>query len=74
MSDGGAQLARIVVNGESRGVPRGSSVLHLLEDLGLPPDRVAVELDRSILPRDRWAEAALTGGEQLEIVSFVGGG
>ncbi len=37
-------------------------------------DRVAVELNREIVPRARWAETPLHDGDQLEIVHFVGGG
>ena len=37
-------------------------------------DRVAVELNRDIVPRDRWAETELNEGDRLEIVHFVGGG
>jgi thiamine biosynthesis protein ThiS len=37
-------------------------------------DRVAVELNRNIVPRDQWAHTHLAEGDQLEIVHFVGGG
>jgi sulfur carrier protein len=37
-------------------------------------DRVAVELNRDIVPRDRWAETTLNDGDRLEVVHFVGGG
>ena len=37
-------------------------------------DRVAVELNRDIVPRDRWAETTLNEGDRLEVVHFVGGG
>jgi sulfur carrier protein len=37
-------------------------------------DRVAVELNLDIVPRDRWATTALKDGDRLEIVHFVGGG
>ena len=37
-------------------------------------DRVAVELNRDIVPRDQWAETKLPEGDRLEIVHFVGGG
>ena len=40
----------------------------------MKPDRVAVELNRDIVPRDRWGETALYEGDRLEIVQFVGGG
>jgi thiamine biosynthesis protein ThiS len=37
-------------------------------------DRVAVELNLDIVPRDRWADTQLNEGDRLEIVHFVGGG
>jgi thiamine biosynthesis protein ThiS len=46
----------------------------LIESLGMKSDRVAVELNRDIVPRDRWTETTLKDGDQLEIVHFVGGG
>ena len=46
----------------------------LVATLGMKPDRVAVELNRNIVPRDRWAETHIKEGDRLEIVHFVGGG
>jgi thiamine biosynthesis protein ThiS len=46
----------------------------LIESLAMKPDRVAVELNRAIVPRDRWPETLLKDGDRLEIVHFVGGG
>jgi thiamine biosynthesis protein ThiS len=46
----------------------------LIESLAMKPDRVAVELNRDIVPRDRWSQTPLTDGDRLEIVHFVGGG
>jgi thiamine biosynthesis protein ThiS len=37
-------------------------------------DRVAVELNREIVPRDQWDRTQLADGDRLEIVHFVGGG
>ena len=65
---------RIVVNGEAQNVVEGSTVLRLLEQLGLDPARVAVELDRRIVKQPQWGETALADGAQVEIVQFVGGG
>ncbi len=45
-----------------------------LKSLGMKSDRVAVELNRDIVPRDRWLETHLSEGDRLEIVHFVGGG
>jgi sulfur carrier protein len=40
----------------------------------MKPDRVAVELNRAIVPHEKWAETSLSEGDRLEIVHFVGGG
>jgi thiamine biosynthesis protein ThiS len=42
--------------------------------LGLAPERVAIERNRDIVPRNRWPETVLADGDSLEIVHFVGGG
>jgi sulfur carrier protein len=68
------QAIRIVINGESRSVPQGHSILQLLETLDLDPARVAVELDRRIVKPPDWPATSLAEGAQLEIVQFVGGG
>ncbi len=46
----------------------------LIESLAMKSDRVAVELNREIVPRDRWPQTPLKEGDRLEIVHFVGGG
>jgi sulfur carrier protein len=46
----------------------------LIESLNMKPDRVAVELNREIVPRDRWPQTLLKDGDRIEIVHFVGGG
>jgi sulfur carrier protein len=68
---------KLHINGEERdfsGSPAPSTLAELVEILGLKADRVAVELNRGIVPRDRWTETQLHEGDQLEIVHFVGGG
>ncbi len=64
----------IMVNGESRTIPPGQSILELLHQLQLDPARVAVELDRRIIKQPRWGETLLEAGARIEIVQFVGGG
>jgi len=46
----------------------------LLEQLSLKQDRVAVELNRELVPREQWSVTSLAEGDRLEIVHFVGGG
>ena len=50
------------------------TILDLLEALTLPKDRVAIEHNREILPRARFADVVLKPDDRLEIVHFVGGG
>jgi len=64
----------VVINGEPRHVPPQTSLQELLRLLDLKEDRVAVELNRGIVKRDRWPETLLRDQDRLEIVQFVGGG
>jgi sulfur carrier protein len=68
------QHIEIVVNGDNKTVPAGLSVVELLMVLGVSPDRVAVELNRSIVRRPKWSDMLIEAGAQIEIVQFVGGG
>lgn len=62
------------INGEPRQFAAGLTVAGLVEELGMKADRVAVELNREIVRRERWPMAELHDGDHLEIVHFVGGG
>jgi len=64
----------ITVNGKNRELAGEPTVAALLEELGLDAARVAVEHNHDILPRDRFAETALSEGDRVELVQFVGGG
>jgi len=64
----------IHLNGEPNEVPEGLTLAGLLEWLKLPADRVAVERNLAIVPRDRWNETRMEAGDRLEVVHFVGGG
>ena len=65
---------KLIINGEEREFPSLSSLSDLLAQLGMKPDRVAVELNRDLVPRTRWDSTPLSEGDKLEIVHFVGGG
>jgi thiamine biosynthesis protein ThiS len=67
---------KLHINGDEKTFdsPAPFSLAALVEILGMKPDRVAVELNRDIVPRDRWAETQLRDGDRLEVVHFVGGG
>ena len=65
---------KLEINGEEKSFEWPLTLLSLIEQMGLKPDRVAVELNREIVSRDRWAQTNLADGDRLEIVHFVGGG
>lgn len=67
-------IVDITVNGEAKQVPSGLDVPKLLEHLGIRSDRVAIERNLDILPRDSWGATAVSAGDKYEIVHFVGGG
>jgi thiamine biosynthesis protein ThiS len=65
----------VTINGELRAVAPDSSVVDLLESLGLDPRTVVVEHNRTIFrDRELLAGCRLHAGDELEIVHFVGGG
>ena len=68
---------KVQINGEVREFANAVvpfTLAALIESLGMKPDRIAVELNRDIVSRVRWAETVLNEGDQLEVVQFVGGG
>ena len=65
---------QIRVNGQWRHWDAAPSVSAMLESLALDPRRVAVELNRQILPRARYGQTTLADRDELEIVTLVGGG
>ena len=67
-------MIEITVNGEPRSVQADISITKLLEVLQIRGDAVAVELNREVIPRDRHSDTQLTANDQLEVVTFVGGG
>jgi thiazole synthase len=64
----------IRLNGETCQIPGPLTIEQLLERFDLPKDRVAVERNRSIVPKKEWERVAVGNGDELEVVHFVGGG
>jgi thiamine biosynthesis protein ThiS len=65
---------RLIINGEDKDFSGVTTLASLVEQLGLKADRLAVELNRDIVPRIEWSSKPLSDGDRLEIVHFVGGG
>jgi sulfur carrier protein len=62
------------VNGETHELPAGTTLGELIAKLQLAPERLAIERNREVVRRARWAETEIADGDQIEIVHFVGGG
>jgi thiamine biosynthesis protein ThiS len=69
-----AATVAVIVNGESRAVPAGTTLGGLLAQLGLDPRAVVVEHNRRIVRRDALGATRLAAGDAVELVHFVGGG
>ena len=65
---------QINVNGEKKECPTETSVSRLLESLDIDNRYVAVELNLKIVPRTQFSEKMLQENDNIEIVTFVGGG
>ena len=64
----------IVLNGENRDFPAPLTVAGLLVAIGLGEKRVAVEVNREVVPRSRHQTRALADGDRVEIIQAIGGG
>ena len=64
----------ITVNGEHRRVAAGLTLAQLANELGLIPQKVAVERNLEVVPRSTLAQVCVEDGDDIEIVHFVGGG
>jgi sulfur carrier protein len=64
----------ILINGESQIVPSGCTIDALLDRLGLGERRVAVAINRNVVPRSTFASVEIAAGDRVEILEAVGGG
>ena len=64
---------KIKINGEEREVAEGANILMLLAESKLKPQTVAVEVNRRLVRTEKY-DQPLKAGDEVEIVTFVGGG
>ncbi|GAB4432177.1 MAG: sulfur carrier protein ThiS [bacterium] len=62
------------INGKEKEVSDNINISQLMDELKIPKDRVAIELNKEIAKRSNWENIYLKEGDALEIVTFVGGG
>lgn len=65
---------KLKVNGEHFETSSAGTVMDLLEELKIKPERVAVEVNMRIVKKSDYATFGLQTGDTVEIVNFIGGG
>ena len=65
---------QITLNGEPYAIAGDTRLIALIEGLKLKRGRVAVEINRAIVPKAEWERTMIASGDVVEIVNFVGGG
>jgi len=64
----------ILLNGEDHEVPDDLRLEQLLDFFSLSKQRVAVEMNGSVIRRVDWHGTLINDGDRIEVVHFVGGG
>lgn len=67
-------MITLTLNGEERSLPGERTIQQFLEERGVKPQYVVVELNGAIVPRERYAETPLRQGDVVEMVQMMGGG
>lgn len=65
---------RITINGKARELAAVTNLHDMVLSLNLLPERVIIELNEKVIPRNLWRQTFLSDGDRLEMVSLVGGG
>ncbi len=65
---------QIIVNGERQELPDNLTAAALIDQLGLTGKRLAMEVNRELLPRSQFGQHRFQPGDQIEIVHAIGGG
>ncbi len=74
MADSSTNIVEILLNGEPHRIDGDVRLTALIEKLKLRRGRVAVEINRAVVPKAQWDAVVLRPGDTVEIVNFVGGG
>ena len=64
----------VILNGEVRELPENSSLQQLLEHFSLPSQRIAIELNKTVVRRKDWPDVRVSEDDRVEVIHFVGGG
>ena len=65
---------KILVNSEKISLPADSSIEDLIVHLGYQNQRIAIEINESIIPKSNHSSFLLQDLDKIEIINAVGGG
>ncbi len=67
------QEAMVKINGEEKTLA-GQNLLAYLQEAGFEPERVVVERNLEIVPKEQLAQVVIQDEDVIEVLRFVGGG
>jgi sulfur carrier protein len=67
-------MIEITINGQTVSIPSAMSIQQVLDTVEVPPNYLAVEVNAQVVPREQYASHQVHAGDELELVTLVGGG
>ncbi len=63
----------VKINGEEKAIA-GKNLFEYLKEAGFEPERVVVERNFEIIPKDQLGNVTIQDEDEIEVLRFVGGG
>ena len=67
-------MLEIELNGAAHALPAATSLHDLVESLGLAGQKLALAVNRQVVPRERWRDTLLSARDRVDVVRAIGGG
>jgi sulfur carrier protein len=67
-------VLEIELNGAAHTLPAPASLHDLVESLGLAGQKLALAVNRQVVPRERWRDTPLQARDRVDVVRAIGGG
>ena len=65
---------KVTINGENKELTSEVNLFELLNELDLPTERIAIELNKDVVRKKDWQDIKVSDQDKIEIIHFVGGG
>lgn len=67
-------MIEIKVNGQAVSISQPMTVEQVLDTVDVPPNYLAVEVNAEVVPREEYVRRVVEAGDEVELVTLVGGG